>query len=182
VLLGYNLGRILSYSLAGTLAGAAGGVLLLGGSLWPPIVLKVFASLMLIAMGAYLLGLPQLLLPMEKLGGRLWPRIQPVAHRFMPVKRPGQALAVGLVWGWLPCGLVYSALATAMSSGSPVSGTAMMLAFGVGTVPVMMLLGSFALAVRRTLQRQWVRGLSGGLIMAYGLHGLWTMRHFVAVH
>jgi sulfite exporter TauE/SafE len=171
--LAYNLGRILSYAAAGLLAGAlgqlAGGVLPLQRGLY------LFASLMLVAMGIYLLGLTRSLAWLENRGQALWQRIQPLTVRFLPVRGVAQALPLGLLWGWLPCGLVYSALTTALASGSAGQGALLMLAFGLGTLPNLLLAGLLLVRFRRFAQARMTRIASGLLVLGYGLYGLYNI-------
>ncbi|MDI6745679.1 MAG: sulfite exporter TauE/SafE family protein [Rhodocyclaceae bacterium] len=168
--LAYNLGRIASYMLAGLLVGAVGHFA--GNMLSLQHGLYFFASLMLIAMGLYLLGITQLLAPLERGGQAIWKRIQPATRKFMPVRGPAQALPLGLLWGWLPCGLVYSALATALASGSAGQGALLMLAFGLGTLPNLLLAGLLLARFRRFAQARVTRVVSGLLVLGYGLYGL----------
>ncbi|WP_284155303.1 sulfite exporter TauE/SafE family protein [Sulfuricystis multivorans] len=169
VQLAYNLGRITSYVFAGLIAGwlgqQAGNLLLLQNGLY------LFASLMLIAMGLYLLGLTQLLAPLERGGQTLWRRIQPLTKRFLPVRGIAQALPLGLLWGWLPCGLVYSALTTALASGTATRGALSMLAFGLGTLPNLLLAGLLLARFTRFAQARVVRVVSGLLVLGYGIMG-----------
>jgi sulfite exporter TauE/SafE len=123
-------------------------------------------------MGLYLLGLPQLVMPLEKVGGRLWRRVQPLASPFLPVRRFSQALPLGLVWGWLPCGLVYTALTSALSSGAPWRGALIMLAFGAGTLPAMLLGGLFAGRVAAAMRHRMVRLAAGIAVAGFGVHAL----------
>ena len=168
--LAYNVGRIGSYVLAGLLAGllgqAAGNLMAVQHGLY------LFASLMLIAMGLYLLGVTQLLAPFERGGQSLWQRIQPLTRRFLPVRGIAQALPLGLLWGWLPCGLVYSALTTALAAGSPGKGALLMFAFGLGTLPNLLLAGLLLARFRRFAQARVTRIISGLLVLSYGLFGL----------
>jgi sulfite exporter TauE/SafE len=168
--LAYNLGRIASYMLAGLLVGAVGHFA--GNMLSLQHGLSFFASLMLIAMGLYLLGITQLLAPLERGGQAIWKRIQPATRRFLPVRGAAQALPLGLLWGWLPCGLVYSALATALASGSAGQGALLMLAFGLGTLPNLLLAGLLLARFRRFAQARMTRVVSGLLVLGYGLYGL----------
>lgn len=168
--LAYNLGRIASYMLAGLLVGAVGHFA--GNMLSLQHGLYFFASLMLIAMGLYLLGITQLLAPLERGGQAIWQRIQPATRRFLPVRGAAQALPLGLLWGWLPCGLVYSALATALASGSAGQGALLMLAFGLGTLPNLLLAGLLLARFRRFAQARVTRVVSGLLVLGYGLYGL----------
>ncbi|WIM05609.1 MAG: sulfite exporter TauE/SafE family protein [Candidatus Nitricoxidivorans perseverans] len=168
--LAYNLGRIASYVLAGALAGTAGHAF---GSLLPvQRGLYLFASLMLVAMGLYLLGVSQALTIVERGGQWLWARIQPATRRFLPVRGPAQALPLGALWGWLPCGLVYSALTLALASGSAARGALSMLAFGLGTLPNLLLAGLLLTRFRRFAQAPAMRIASGLLVLGFGLVGL----------
>ncbi len=170
--LAYNLGRIASYALAGLLAGllgqAAGGLLPLQRGLY------LFASLMLVAMGLYLLGATRTLSWIENGGQALWKRIQPLTGRFLPVRGVAQALPLGLLWGWLPCGLVYSALTTALASGSAGRGALLMLAFGLGTLPNLLLAGLLLARFRRFAQARATRVVAGLLVLGYGGYGLFN--------
>jgi sulfite exporter TauE/SafE len=168
--LAYNLGRIGSYALAGLMAG---GLAQLTGNFLPlQRGLYLLASLMLVAMGLYLLGFTQSLAWLERGGQRIWRQIQPFTGRFLPVCSAKQALPLGLLWGWLPCGLVYSALATAMASGSAQQGALLMLAFGCGTLPNLLLAGLLMMRFRRFVQARVTRVLAGGWVLGYGLLGL----------
>ena len=172
--LAYNLGRILSYGLAGALVGALGaGSMALSEQLPLRLVLMVFANLMLVALGFYLLGATRVLAVTEQIGQRLWRRIQPLGRRFLPVRSMAQAFPLGLLWGWLPCGLVYSALATALGAGSALEGALLMLAFGLGTLPNLLLAGLLLARFRDLVQKPQVRAVAGLLILAFGLYGLY---------
>lgn len=171
--LAYNGGRIASYALAGALAGALGGLsLVLAGQLPLRIVLYVLANLMLVAMGLYLTGVTRALAFTERAGQHLWRRIQPLTRRFLPVRSTVQAFPLGLLWGWLPCGLVYSALATALTSGSAARGAGLMLAFGLGTLPNLLLAGLLAARLRAYAAKPAVRLTAGLLVLGFGAWGL----------
>jgi sulfite exporter TauE/SafE len=170
--LAYNLGRIASYVIAGAVAGTIGYAF---GNLLPvQRGLYLFASLMLVALGFYLLGATRALAAVERSGQKLWARVQPATRRFMPVRGPAQALPLGMLWGWLPCGLVYSALTTALASGSPVRGALAMFAFGLGTLPNLLLAGLLLARFRRFAQARSTRMASGLLVLGYGLYGVWN--------
>ena len=169
LLLSYNLGRILSYALAGLLLGLAGWAL---ASSPAAMLLRVVAALLLIAMGLYLAGWWSGLIRIEALGRGLWRYIQPLTRRFMPVTSLPRALLLGGLWGWLPCGLVYSTLLWAASQGDALDSAALMLAFGIGTLPVLLATGMAAERVTALLRKQGVR-MAGGLLVI--LFGLWTL-------
>lgn len=169
LLLAYNFGRIFSYALAGLLLGMAGWALANSPA---AMLLRVVAALLLIAMGLYLAGWWSGLTRIEALGRGLWRYIQPLTRRFMPVTSLPRALLLGGLWGWLPCGLVYSTLLWAASQGDALDSAALMLAFGIGTMPVLLATGMAAERVTALLRKQGVR-MAGGLLVI--LFGLWTL-------
>lgn len=171
--LAYNGGRLGSYVLAGALAGLVGSAAFLSDSLLPlQKGLYGLAQVVLILLGLYLAGLNQSVLAIERLGGGLWRRVQPYLGRLLPIRTPGQALAAGAAWGWLPCGLVYSVLVSALASGGPVRGGLLMLAFGLGTLPNLLLMGWAAESLRRFTRNPWLRRLAGLVVAGLGVWGL----------
>lgn len=169
LLLAYNLGRILSYAAAGVLIGLAGWAV---ASSPAAMVLRVIAAGLLIAMGLYLAGWWSGLTRIEGLGRHLWRHLQPIASRLMPISSVPRALLLGAIWGWLPCGLVYSTLLWAASQGSALDSGLLMLAFGLGTWPVLLATGMAAERLTALLRRRGVR-MAGGLLVI--LFGLWTL-------
>jgi sulfite exporter TauE/SafE len=171
--LAYNLGRITSYAIAGAIAGAVGSLgLMLEGLLPVQIALYVMANLLLIGLGLYLAGVPGPIARIERLGSHLWARVKPHTRRFLPLDTLPKAFAVGMLWGWLPCGLVYTVLFGALLSGDALSGAVLMLAFGLGTLPNLM---AAALVLRRS--RAWLssrpaRLVSGSVVLGFGVWGL----------
>ncbi len=167
-ILSYNAGRILSYGLLGGLMGFVGESFVN----WLPgatLLLRTLAGLLLIAMGLYLsqwwMGLTRL----EKIGGLLWQRIQPLASSYIPVKTPLQALRLGMLWGFLPCGLVYSTLALALFAAAPLQSALLMLAFGFGTLPAMLFSGLMGQKILVSLRKKNYRVLASLAIIAMGL-------------
>nr|WP_189673057.1 sulfite exporter TauE/SafE family protein [Pseudomonas taiwanensis] len=180
LLMAYNMGRILSYGCAGLLLGLAGWAV---ASSPAALALRVMAALLLITMGLYLAGWWSGLTRIEALGRGLWRHIQPVASRLMPVSSVPRALLLGALWGWLPCGLVYSTLLWSASQGNAGYSAALMLAFGVGTWPVLLATGLAAERVNGLLRRRSVRVAGGVLVIVFGLwtlpgpHQHWLMGH-----
>lgn len=173
--LAYNFGRISSYVIAGALVGAIGSFSLLLQDMLPvQMALYIAANLMMIALGLYLTGLTQSLAFTERLGQTLWKRIQPFTRRFLPARNVAQAYPLGLLWGWLPCGMVYGVLTAALLSGSAARGAATMLAFGLGTLPNLLLAGMLLHRLRSIVQARWVRLGSGLLVIAFGVWGLFN--------
>ncbi len=179
VMLGaYNLGRIASYVLIGLLAGAVGRVVQpLDAQVGFPL-LRTVAALMLILMGLYVGGWWRVLARLEQLGAGLWRALQPLAARLLPVKTPWQALLAGGVWGWLPCGLVYSALVLALAQGEVLSASLVMLSFGLGTLPALLIGGVAGEGLRSVLRQPALRSLMGLSLIGFGL---WTA-YFAALH
>jgi len=176
--LAYNTGRIVSYAAAGAIMGTLGGAGLIFSHILPvQLLLYVFANLVLIVLGLYLAGLANLVAWLETLGARLWRRIQPYGARFLPADTVGKAFVLGTLWGWLPCGLVYSVLATALLSGGAVSGAAVMLAFGLGTLPNLMLAGMAVKRLREFTSNRRLRLAAGLLVAGFGVVGLAKVAH-----
>jgi sulfite exporter TauE/SafE len=168
--LAYNAGRIASYAMAGAAVGALGGTLASFGAVeHVQLGLRLAAGAMMVAVGLYVAGLARALTWVERAGAPVWRRIAPFAKRLVPVRSPLAALALGAMWGWLPCGLVYAALAAAVTSGSAANGAATMAAFGLGTLPMLVAMGSTAAVVARAARRQWVRMGAGVAIVAFGV-------------
>ncbi|MES2150952.1 MAG: sulfite exporter TauE/SafE family protein [Pseudomonadota bacterium] len=171
--LAYNSGRIASYTTAGALAGALAGQLhTLSGLAALQSAMLWLANAMLLALGLYLMDAWRGLARLEALGQHLWTHLRPLMGPLMPLDRPHKLLALGLLWGWLPCGMVYSVLVSAMLSGSAANGAGVMLAFGLGTLPVLLALGLLGEHLRTLLQRRALRRAAGALVLGFGLLGM----------
>ncbi len=169
-LFAYNAGRILTYTALGALAGALGATL--AGFLPPEVARRggrLLAALFLVGLGLYLAGRPQFLQPIERLGARLWRRIEPLSRKLLQARGPGHALALGLVWGFLPCGLVYSMLAMASLAGGAVDGALVMLSFGAGTLPALFAAGFAASRLRGLAQSTILRRSAAAIYVALGV-------------
>lgn len=175
----FNAGRIASYAIAGAMAGTLGGALAGVGQGWvisetlpARTLLFLFANLMIVFTGLYLMGVPQLLAPLERAGGHLWRRVSPYARALLPLRTLSHATLFGMLWGWIPCGMVYAMLLTAMSAGSAAGGAMTMLAFGVGTLPVMLGSGWSAGRLRGWTRKPRVRLAAGTAVVAMGVFGI----------
>jgi sulfite exporter TauE/SafE len=178
----FNAGRIASYALAGALSGALGGAIGGAGPGWVisesmPMrtLLFLFANLMIIFTGLYLMGVPQLLAPLEKAGGHLWRHVAPWSRRLLPLRTRSHAALFGMLWGWIPCGMVYAMLLSAMSAGNAAGGAMTMVAFGLGTLPVMVGSGWSAGWLRGWTRKPWVRLAAGMAVVTLGLFGIARM-------
>ncbi len=171
--LAYNLGRILSYVLAGAVMGGLG--MLLAGLM--PVYyaqrgLLAVAGLFMMFLGLYLGGWWFGLTRLEKMGAGLWRRVEPLARRLLPVRSLGQAAILGLLWGWIPCGLVYSMLIWSVSAGSAFEGALLMLAFALGTLPNLLAMGAMAGGLATLLRRPGVAQVAGGTVILLGIYTL----------
>lgn len=169
----FNTGRICSYMLIGAIVGGVGNALgLLPQLHLIQIVLYLFANLILIGLGLYVAGISSLITRIETIGTPVWRRLQPITRKLLPIQHWPQALAMGALWGWVPCGLVYTALLGALASATPQHGAALMLAFGLGTLPNLLLIAAASKSVSRWLAHPLWKRCAGALILAFGLTGL----------
>ena len=168
----FGVGRVTGYMIIGALAGWLGQRFAAAVDVptWSAIT-RIATGLMLLLIGLQVAFHLRLLAPIEQGGARIWRRIAPLARRFVPVRGPHHALALGLLWGWLPCGLVYSMVLMALVAGDATSSALIMAAFGLGTLPAMTLTGLAATRFRLTTGRLLVRRLAGALLIAFGV---WT--------
>lgn len=167
--LAYNFGRIFTYSALGMVVGTLAHGILAGwaSSPWP----RVFAGSFMVVMGLYLTGWWNGLQRIEGMGGSIWKMLTPLRKNILPVNHPLKAIAAGAVWGFLPCGLVYSALTLALARADTVMSGSVMLAFGLGTLPTLLLTGTLAGKLRHYLQMKNIRQLAGLLVIGLGI---WT--------
>jgi len=149
-----NLGRISSYvgiSLDDTRAVQNG--------------LYIAANVLLLLLGLYLAGISTAATKIEGIGKPIWKRLNPLLNKLLPIKSVPACFGVGVLWGWLPCGLVYSASLYALGSGNALHGGLYMLAFALGTLPNLLAMGIFAAQLKTFLQKRMVR-LCAGLLVA----------------
>ncbi|MEZ5653397.1 MAG: sulfite exporter TauE/SafE family protein [Burkholderiaceae bacterium] len=174
-LLAYNGGRVAMYTVLGALAGSAGSVAwLIDGVLPVQQTAFALASLVLLLMGFYLLGERRFGRWLESVGAPLWRHIQPLAVRTLRIERSGLArlFLIGGLWGLVPCAMVYGTMLSALSTGSAGQGAALMLAFGLGTLPNLLALGLSAAWLGRLRGLPAVRWTVALLLVAFGLIGL----------
>ena len=165
-----NLGRISSYVFIGLLVGAIGQIgISLDQTRWLQNGLYLSANLLLLFLGLYLAGIPSLATRIESIGRPVWKRLNPLLNRLLPIQSVPACFGVGMLWGWLPCGLVYSASLYALGSGNALEGGLYMLAFALGTLPNLLAMGLFAAQLKNFLQRKTVRLAAGLLVAAWAL-------------
>lgn len=179
----YNIGRILSYTLAGAVFGAFGQRLFQALSpTYGHLLLQGLAALVLVSIGLYLAGWFPRFTGIEALGAPLWRRLEPLGQRLLPVRSPAYALLFGTIWGWLPCGLVYSALLWTTTTGGAVTGALTMLAFGAGTLPGVMSAGVFTGWLTRVTRLPYVRQGVGLTLIVLAVVSLWLAAQAPADH
>ena len=171
--LAYSLGRVATYTLAGAVAGGLGSLgIRAGGALPVQLALLVVANALIILLGLYLAGLGNAVLALERAGSIVWRVVHGLGARLSPANTRLRAVAVGVAWGFLPCGLVYSVLATALVSGGAGRGALVMASFGFGTLPNLLAAGLAAESLRRFVRNPLARRIAGLAVVALGLLGL----------
>ncbi|MBF0804726.1 MULTISPECIES: sulfite exporter TauE/SafE family protein [Neisseria] len=161
-----NAGRVSSYVFIGVLLGLLGQIgISLDQTRWLQNGLFAAANILLLLLGLYLAGLSAWAVRVESLGRPVWKRLNPLLNKLLPIRSVPACFGVGMLWGWLPCGLVYSASLYALGSGSAVQGGLYMLAFASGTLPNLLAAGWFAAQLKSVLQQKPLR-LAAGLVVA----------------
>jgi uncharacterized protein len=171
----YHCGRLGGYGLAGALFGLIGTTI--QSTLNLPLLAaaaRICAGVLLILAALRILFGWNLLSWIERAGARYWKALQPIARRAAHGSGVGRSLTLGLLWGWLPCGLVYSMLLFAALSGEPLRGAAIMVAFGLGTTPAMLTSSTFAAEFAHWMRRRGARRLSGALLLLFGSWLAWA--------
>ncbi len=173
--LGFNFGRLAGYVAVGAILGGIASFTALGQLQVLKSILFILANILLIVLGLYIAGWSLWLTQVEKVGQPLWRAIQPILRRFLPIRSVWHTPLIGFLWGWIPCGLVYTASLAALSTASAFKGGAVMLAFGLGTLPNLLLMGFFAARFMRVLNYPGVRPSFGVVIMAFGVYRLLSL-------
>ncbi len=166
----YNLGRLISYGLFGAIIGGTVASISEVSQLNNVLVwLRLAAAFFMILLACYIGRWWHGLLKIEKLGQVIWRVISPAGKSLLPLKSPIHALPFGIVWGWLPCGLVYSTLTWSAVSGSAFDGALIMLAFGAGTLPAMLAIGHAATTLNKLQKSVIFRNIVAISLLIYGL-------------
>lgn len=179
-----NLGRISCYVMQGALVGCLGFMLTREYGLMASQLLRIFAAVMMILMGLYLTGWWRVLRYLEVIGARLWQRLTFMRRHLFPLNHPLKAYLLGICWGGLPCGLVYSTLSLALSEGHFEQGALLMICFGLGTLPSMIVVGFSVYNIQQWLEkyalRVWlgcIMTIMGGIMLNQSLHPVVTTCH-----
>ncbi|MEZ5571648.1 MAG: sulfite exporter TauE/SafE family protein [Halioglobus sp.] len=175
ITLAYHTGRVLSYTLLGALLGLAAASVDIAA--WT-LSLRYLAGLLLVGMGLYIAQWWRGLAVLERAGAVLWRPVQRLSSRWLPLRRWPQGLALGLCWGLMPCGLIYSSLAWAATAQDALTSALMMLCFGMGTLPAMLATSLGAGQLQAFLRRRELKLAIALLLIAAGL---WTL-YITAAH
>lgn len=178
----FNLGRITSYGIAGLLV-ASLGLWLQGVNDLLLQLVRTLAAVLLVLMGLYIARWATWLTHLEQLGQHLWKHLQPLTTGLIHQGNLLKRYQLGLLWGWLPCGLVYSTLSWAATSGEPLQGAAIMMVFGLGTLPALFASSLAAGSLMQFLNHQWSRNVAGVLLILYGIWtalGVWWPSHHLS--
>ncbi len=173
LLLSFNFGRICSYALAGLALGSLSyGLFSFHQTLLP--YARMLAALLLLAMALHFMGWWQGISQLERNGQRLWRYIAHCVQLSLPLHSWQQGLALGLIWGWLPCGLIYSTLSWAVLAEHPLQAAAQMLAFGIGTLPMMFLVGFFSGSIGKIINHKGWRYIMAALLFTFAFWTFYT--------
>ena len=167
----YNIGRIASYATLGAIVGFTGSIAAKNIGL-PLAGLRIVAGVFLILLGLYLGQWLMILSKVETVGKKLWQLISPLSKKVIPVNSPLKALSLGAIWGWLPCGLVYSTLTWALASGDPKTGALIMASFGLGTLPALLTMSFGFLSIKKFLKNNTMRKFIAVSIILYGIYSI----------
>jgi hypothetical protein len=170
--LAYQSGRIITYSLLGFIAGSLGAVVAEAHH-HLQLFLRSLSGILMILMGFYLMGQTQSLLWLERIGSPIWKTLQPIGKTWIPIKKATHAFPLGMLWGFLPCGLIYSTLSWALASANPSHSALLMLFFGLGNFPILLILGLGTHSIHKWLQTILLKRVLGWLIIIFGLWTLW---------
>jgi len=184
LLLTYQLGRVVSYALAGLLfAGLFGGLVSLLDIESVRRTLRAMSALALLLGALVAFGFVRD--PGTGIGRRLWPRLAPLGRRLLPVKTLPRGFAFGMVWGWMPCGFVYSVLLIATLQLDAARGAMTMAAFGLGTAPALFIASFGAGRLKDFASRPGARHLAGSVLVLGALltfAGPWLEHSMPGIH
>jgi len=173
----HSFGRLSTYALLGAVVAQLGR----WGDAWVGLgpSIRVLAGLLIAMMGLRAMGFRVGGDALDRIGLFAWRRLQPLRLGLGPVDRAWKEVAAGALWGWLPCGLVYAALASAAASGSAGLGALFMFCFGLGTAPSVVLAGSAGGRFSQALRDASLRRVAGALLVIFGF---WTLQGALLQH
>lgn len=171
---GYNLGRIASYTLIGGVVGFTGSVAAKNMGI-PLTGLRAVSALFLIFLGLYIGQWLMWLNRIERLGKYIWQYLSPYSKHLIPVDTPLKAIGLGALWGWLPCGLIYSMLTWSLASGNITQGALIMTFFGLGTLPALLIMSFSFIKGKTLLSHPTFRKVMALSLIIYGIYSLYLL-------
>ena len=171
----YNLGRITTYTLLGAIAGSAGALALASSTSLLPLqrALYVIANLFLLGLAIAIAGRRQGFAWLQRAGLAMFGKVLPAIRPLLLARAASARYAVGMIWGFVPCALTYSVLPIALFAGGALQGGAVMLAFGLGTLPNLMAAGLVVARARTWLEARSIRFAAALLLAAFAAIGIW---------
>ena len=167
--LAYNTGRITSYGVAGTLAGAFGaGAFAIRGGTSAASALALLSGTAMILLALHVAGYTPVSRRLEAAGSLIWRHVQPYSRRVLPADTFTRAFSLGAIWGWVPCGMVYAALVLAAATADPIEGALVMFAFGAGTLPNVLGITFAAARLRDAFRYKRVRLFTASVLAGFG--------------
>ncbi len=166
LILTYHVGRLISYSLLGLIASVIGVAIF--QSIMSNSAPRIVLGAVLVLIGLAMFGLP-LFNQLEKVGMRFWQSLAPLRKKVFPIDSFGKALFAGLLWGFLPCGLVYGALMMAIAGNDIATGAALMFVFGLGTMPMLIATQKTVGMLQSSIKNFRLRQINGVIMMLSGL-------------
>lgn len=167
----YHFGRISSYTLIGAIVGFTGS--LAAKNIGIPLAgMRLIAAIFLIFLGLYIGQWLMWINRIEYFGKKIWQLISPMSKRIIPVDTPLKAIALGTLWGWLPCGLVYSTLTWSLASGNVLSGALIMTFFGLGTLPALLSISLGTIKINKVIKNHTFRKIMALSLIIYGIYSL----------
>lgn len=179
LILTYHLGRLISYSLLGLIASLVGVAIF--QSIMSNSAPRIVLGAVLVLIGLAMLGLP-LFNQLEKVGMRFWQSLAPIRKKVFPIDSFGKALFAGLLWGFLPCGLVYGALMMAIAGNNITTGAALMFVFGLGTMPMLIATQKTVGMLQSNIKHFRLRQINGVIMLLSGLAVIFIPMAMKAMH
>lgn len=167
--LSYNLGRITTYAVIGAIVGFSGSIAAKNIGI-PLTGLRLFSGVFLVLLGLYLGQWYMGVAKVEALGKFIWRYLAPLSKKFIPVNSMSNALFLGSIWGWLPCGLVYSTLTWSLASGTAIDGALIMICFGLGTMPALVTMSLGVIKFKNLVTNIVFRKIAAFFVILYGIY------------
>ena len=165
----FNLGRILSYAILGGLFAYLGHhIIHLSDSRTILRYFRYFSALLIALIGFKYLFDFKLIDHLEKGGYKLWSWLK-AKLKINNYLSSSSLISLGMVWGLLPCGLIYTMLITASSAGTVWGGALIMFVFGLGTLPAMLSISSIANSLKENANVQWMKTVFGVTLLMLAL-------------